>query len=133
MNRLDAVSTIQHNRNPFIEYPELVEYIWGNKKTTKLKLANLQRTTDGNYEFPVSPTNPLAHEATQVTKNGFTANWSNTGAASYELDVFTRTESGKNDTLLAMWVMNGDAITKRQLRRGEPVQTLHTRLVGRPE
>jgi len=112
VNRLDAVSTIQHNRNPFIEYPELVEYIWGNKKTTKLKLANLQRTTDGNYEFPVSPTNPLAHEATQVTKNGFTANWSNTGAASYELDVFTRTESGKNDTLLAMWVMNGDAITK---------------------
>ena len=110
VNRLDAVSSIQHNRNPFIEYPDLVEYIWGNKTNTKVKLANLQCTTNGTYEFPVSPTNPLAHEATQISKNGFLANWSNTGSASYELDVFTRTESGKNDTLLAMWAMNGDAI-----------------------
>ena len=30
--RNDAVYGIQSNRNPFIDNPELVEYIWGNKK-----------------------------------------------------------------------------------------------------
>ena len=30
--RNDAVSNYQRNRNPFIDHPELAEYIWGNRK-----------------------------------------------------------------------------------------------------
>ncbi|MDE6160993.1 MAG: endonuclease, partial [Muribaculaceae bacterium] len=33
--RNDAVYNHQHNRNPFIDHPELVEYIWGDKKDQK--------------------------------------------------------------------------------------------------
>lgn len=31
-DRNDVVYSFQNNRNPFIDYPELAEYIWGNKK-----------------------------------------------------------------------------------------------------
>lgn len=39
--RMDAVSVFQHNRNPYIDYPELAEYIWGNKKGTAVNLSEL--------------------------------------------------------------------------------------------
>ena len=120
VDRLDAVSSIQHNRNVFIEYPELVEYIWGNKKGQAVDLSKLTCTTNGEYEFPISATNPLAHKATQIMKDSFMAHWSDTGATEYELDVFTREESGKNDTLFAVYGMNGAA-----LKANTDIMTFH--------
>lgn len=49
LNRMDAVSDFQHNRNPFIEYPCLAEYIWGNRKGQKVDFSKLKNTFDADY------------------------------------------------------------------------------------
>lgn len=110
INRLNAISTIQHNRNPFIEYPELVEHIWGNKKGTIVNLADLTLTTSENYEIPIDTINPMAYLATEITDTSFIAHWKDQARDSYQLDVFTIQESGKNDTLVAMPGFKNDII-----------------------
>jgi hypothetical protein len=45
VTRNDIVYGIQKNRNPYIDHPELVEYVWGNRTTIPYRL-------DGSISFP---------------------------------------------------------------------------------
>lgn len=40
ITRNNVIYGFQHNRNPYIDYPELVEYIWGNKQSENFSLTS---------------------------------------------------------------------------------------------
>lgn len=54
IKRADAVSDFQHNRNPFIDYPYLAEYIWGEKAGQTVDLRHLISSTDSLFVPGVS-------------------------------------------------------------------------------
>ena len=49
IKRADAVSDFQHNRNPFIDYPFLAEYIWGDRAGEELNMADLMASFDDDF------------------------------------------------------------------------------------
>lgn len=54
IKRMDAVSNFQHNRNPFIDYPYLAEFIWGEKAGEALDMSKLVASSDATFVPGVS-------------------------------------------------------------------------------
>ena len=48
-NRNNAVYAIQHNRNPFIDFPYMAEYIWGERAGQLLDMSHLISSTDPRF------------------------------------------------------------------------------------
>jgi hypothetical protein len=60
-DRNNAIEVFQHNRNPFIDHPELAEFIWGTKKGSTWSLTSA--VEELKVEFSISP-NPAQNELT---------------------------------------------------------------------
>ena len=52
IDRNQAVYGIQKNRNPFIDYPDLAEYIWGDRVGQSVDLSSMTPTCDGGGYTP---------------------------------------------------------------------------------
>ena len=72
MKRQERVARMQKNRNPFIDYPELAEHIWGSKKDTPFDLATAELktlNTDSYFYGTVFQSSLLGDKAGFTTKN----------------------------------------------------------------
>lgn len=81
LDRNNAVESLQENRNPFIDYPELIEYIWGNKTTENFVLANAKSSYD-EAKKTASITFKLNAQLGKPFK-GFTYTTNSDGATAY--------------------------------------------------
>lgn len=70
IDRNNAVAKIQGNRNPFVDYPKLEQYIWGTNQDKVFSYDNYSGVTP-----VIIPDVPTAIAATNITSSGFTANW----------------------------------------------------------
>jgi len=70
--RQEAIYALQGNRNPYIDYPGLEQYVWGDYKTTSVDLDNYTNPNDGTTTTTVatpvfSPTAGTYSSAQSVT------------------------------------------------------------------
>ena len=77
IRRMDAVSNFQHNRNPFIDYPYLAEYIWGERAGENVDMSQLIASSDDDFIPGVS--NGLRDGSGPVEKPKHGVSWSVNG------------------------------------------------------
>lgn len=70
--RNEAVSAIQGNRNPFIDIPDLADYIWGSRKEVPFSYYDVQNPT-----IVDRPAAPVFENCELVAVNTYTTRWWN--------------------------------------------------------
>lgn len=96
IDRNAGVAKVQGNRNPFVDYPGLEQYIWGSYTDKAFSYDNYESGGGGSDpEDPqVVPDIPTACQAYGVTDSSFYAYWIDSdNATSYTLEL-TQTETG---------------------------------------
>lgn len=97
ISRNEAVYKLQGNRNPYVDHPELAEYIWGTKQNTSW--------TGHDTEDDIIKYDPvmLAADERAITGTSFRADWTSGGdVSSYTLQVNRIALPGDDEVTLLM-------------------------------
>lgn len=105
INRNEAIYARQHNRNPFIDYPCLAEYVWGKLKGQSIHLAALDSCLCDTITPPKPDTTVIdtgfhVLPVTNIHATSATLNWTTANTPSYTVDVFQTTETGEEEQIL---------------------------------
>lgn len=103
-DRNDAVYAKQKNRNPFIDYPELVEKIWGNDNTA------FDPDNQGGGDDPVDPDDPDTNQPVrrEIVEDFIFSMQPNPSTGQFVIE----TESENN--LVEIFSIKGDLVLRRE-------------------
>ena len=113
IDRNEAVYKHQNNRNPFIDYPELAEHIWGNKKSEEFHFNVVGGDDPVDPDDPDTPNDsgcqPLDMTLLVSNMDGFTAydvlgeqNWSwDSGRSFAKMSGYNKTSYANEDWLIS--------------------------------
>lgn len=86
INRQQVISSAQHNRNPYIDYPELVEHIWGDRQGQPAIFSLMECTADTGYIPPMQPRDTLSCFDTIISLPALSKNIVNAVSGGYASD-----------------------------------------------
>ena len=74
INRNNAIAKLQHNRNLFIDYPNLAEYVWGDSMDVAFDpdMSITTASDDSRYTGVIVPEDPITPEDPKVTPQNVT-------------------------------------------------------------
>ncbi|MCM1310176.1 MAG: endonuclease [Bacteroides sp.] len=101
IDRNEAVYAFQNNRNPFIDFPDLMEYIWGNHKGEKFVLSEHLAGDVSGEPILINPTQGSVLEFGDVAeghsiKAKLHINGDNLIAGDLRLQIYDRTDTDDN-------------------------------------
>ena len=105
LDRNEAIYAAQKNRNPFIDYPCLAEYIWGDKQGQAINLAELENCRTSDPTDPTDPQDPQDPKenkfhllpVSDVHENSAVLHWTDAKLNSYTVDVYTKSTEGEGE------------------------------------